>query len=79
MVRYRCGLVQGDDDVTTRRKVRETIATFVSDGDERRWIEVGLLALLGVGDRPPGGSDELFASWRTFFERVAAQGTTPQR
>ena len=76
MVRYRCGLVQGDDDVTTRRKVRETIAQFVTDDDERRWIEVGLLALLGVGDRPPGGSDELFASWRTFFERIAAQGTT---
>ena len=76
MVRYRCGLLQGDDDATTRRKVRETIATFVFDDDERRWIEVGLLALLGVGDRPPGGSDELFASWRTFFERIAAQGTT---
>ena len=76
MVRYRCGLLQGDDDATTRVKVRETIARFVSDDDERRWIEVGLLALLGVGDRPPGGSDELFASWRTFFERIAAQGTT---
>ncbi len=76
MVRYRCGLLQGDDDATTRRKVRETIATFVTDDDERRWIEVGLLALLGVGDRPPGGSDELFAAWRTFFERIAAQGTT---
>ena len=76
MVRYRCGLLQGDDDATSRRKVRETIARFVTDEDERRWIEVGLLALLGVGDRPPGGSDELFASWRTFFERIAAHGTT---
>ncbi len=76
MVRYRCGLIQGEDDATIRRKVRETIAQFVSDDDERRWIEVGLLALLGVGDRPPGGSDELFASWRTFFERIAARGTT---
>ena len=72
--RPRADWSEGDDEATTRRKVRETLAEFVPDEDERRWIEAGLLALLGVGDRPPGGSDELFAAWRTFFERIAAQG-----
>ncbi|MFN8621831.1 MAG: hypothetical protein U0869_13955 [Chloroflexota bacterium] len=56
--------------------MRETIARFVPDEDERRWIETGLRALLGVGEGPPGGPQELFSAWRTFFERIAAQGTT---
>ncbi len=33
-----------------------------------------LLTLLGVGEPPPGGQDQLFAAWRTFFERIAADG-----
>ena len=44
------------------------------DESERRWIEPALLALLGVGDAPAGGRDELFRAWRTFFERIAATG-----
>ena len=39
---------------------------------ERRWVEAALLALLGVGEAPPGGQDQLFPAWRTFFERIAA-------
>ena len=31
--------------------------------------------LLGLGEPPAGGRDELFAAWRTFFERIAEQGT----
>ncbi len=38
---------------------------------ERRWIEPALLALLGI-DAGVTGSDQLFAAWRTFFERLAA-------
>ena len=29
-------------------------------------------ALLGVGDPPAGGQDQLFSAWRTLFERIAA-------
>jgi tetratricopeptide (TPR) repeat protein len=76
MVRSRCGLVEDDDEATTRRKIRETVARFVPDEDERRWIDVGLRALLGTGDAPQGGPEELFAAWRTFFERIAEQGVT---
>ena len=34
-----------------------------------------LLALLGLADAPPGGRERLFAGWRTFFERIAEEGT----
>ena len=31
--------------------------------------------LLGIGEGQRGGREELFAAWRTFFERIAAEGT----
>jgi class 3 adenylate cyclase/tetratricopeptide (TPR) repeat protein len=76
MVRRRGGLLETDDEATTRQKVAETVARFVSDDGERRWVETALLALLGFGEPLPGGRDELFAAWRTFFERIAATGPT---
>ena len=70
MVRRRCGLLETDDETTTRAKVAATLAEHVPDPDDRRWIEPALLALLGVG-RTAMGSDKLFGAWRTFFERLA--------
>jgi class 3 adenylate cyclase/tetratricopeptide (TPR) repeat protein len=75
MVRRRAGLAEGDSEATTRAAVAATLAQHVADPDERRWIEPRLLALLGLDDAPPGGREELFAAWRTFFERLAADGT----
>ncbi|HEY6058427.1 MAG TPA: hypothetical protein VIV06_10365, partial [Candidatus Limnocylindrales bacterium] len=71
MVRERCGLLETDDEATTRTKVAATLATYVPDPDERGWIETALLALLGV-ERGASGSEQLFGAWRTFFERLAA-------
>ena len=49
------------------------MAEFVSDPEERRWIEPGSRTCSGSTRlRRPR---ELFAAWRTFFERVAEQGT----
>ena len=70
MIRERCHLVETDDEATTRAKVTETLATYVADPDERRWIERALLALLGFESGV--GSEQLFGAWRTFFERLAA-------
>jgi class 3 adenylate cyclase len=72
MVRGRAGLAETDDDATTRERVAATVSEHVSDDDERKWIAPALLALLGVSGGAPIGSDELFAAWRTFFERLAA-------
>ena len=69
MVRGRCGLAETDDERTTRAKIAETLAEHVPDAEDRRWIEPALLALLGFESGI--GSEQLFAAWRTFFERLA--------
>jgi len=74
MVRVRCGLLETDDEATTRTKIAAALAEHVPDEDERRWIEQALLVLLGV-EPATGGSEQLFAAWRTFFERLAASST----
>ena len=74
MVRGRAELRETDDEPTTRAKVAATVGAWVPDEDERRWIEPALLTLLGIGGSPIA-SEELFAAWRTFFERIAGQGS----
>jgi class 3 adenylate cyclase/tetratricopeptide (TPR) repeat protein len=73
MVRRRAGLAETADEATTRAKVAETVATWIPDEGERRWIEPALLALLGL--ERASAPEELFGAWRTFFERTAAKGT----
>jgi class 3 adenylate cyclase len=70
MVRARAGLVETDDEAATRAGIAETVARHVDDPAERAWIESALLALLGIHSSV--APDELFAAWRTFFERLAA-------
>ena len=70
MVRGRAGLVETDDEATTRAGVARIVGEHVPDEAEARWIESALLALLGLDASI--GADELFAAWRTFFERLAA-------
>ncbi len=70
MIRGRAGLAEGDDEATTRARIAQTVRTHVTDPAEAAWIEPALLALLGVDVQI--GSEQLFAAWRTFFERLAA-------
>ncbi len=76
MVRQRAGVAEDDDEATTRTRIRDTVAEYVPDEDERRFVEPALLALLGLEQGPPAGREGLFGAWRVFFERVAAHGTT---
>ena len=73
MIRSRCGLAETDDEETTRAKVADTVTTWVPNDEERAWIQKALLVLLGLESDMP--SDQLFGAWRTFFERIAEQGT----
>jgi class 3 adenylate cyclase/tetratricopeptide (TPR) repeat protein len=73
MVRGRCGLVETDDESTTRAKVDATVREWISDEAERRWVEPALLTLLGIETETGVGSEQLFAAWRTFFERMASR------
>ena len=73
MVRRRAGLAETDDETTTRERIAATVRQHVPDEAEGRWIEAALLALLGIGGGgAPIGTDQLFAAWRTFFERLSA-------
>ena len=74
MIRSRSGLAADDDEATTRDRIAATVREHVPDEAERTWIEPALLALLGIGAEGQG-SEQLFAAWRTFFERMAATGT----
>ena len=70
MVRGRSGLVETDDEATTRERIGATVRQHVPDAAEAQWVESALLALLGYESGIP--SAQLFAAWRTFFERLAA-------
>lgn len=71
MIRSRAGLLETDDEPTTRAKVAAMVERFVPDEADRRWIEPALLALLG-SEGHVGGTEQLYSAWRTFFERMAA-------
>ncbi len=74
MIRSRAGLTADADEATTREHIAATVREHVPDESEQRWIEPALLALLGIGVEAHS-SEQLFAAWRTFFERMAQTGT----
>ena len=76
MVRRRARIAEGEDHASTRDKLRATLADFVPDAQERRWLEPALGALLGIDEADWDAREQLFSAWRTFFERVADRGPT---
>ncbi len=74
MVRERVGLLETDDEATTRARVGEAVQEWIADDGERSWIEPALLTLLGI-ETGAAAPEQLFGAWRTFFERIAARGT----
>jgi class 3 adenylate cyclase len=76
MVRRRCRIAEGEDEVSTRAKLRATLAEFVPDPEERRLLEPSLGALLGIDEADWHAREQLFSAWRIFFERIADQGTS---
>ena len=70
MVRGRAGLLETDDEAVSREKIAAAVDQHVPDAEERPWIRAALLALLGFEAQI--SSDQLFAAWRTLFERMAA-------
>src|SRR4051812_16539402 len=74
MVRGRAGIAESDDPAIAAARLRETLAEWLPDDQERRWVEPRLAALLALEPMPSGSRDELFAAWRTFFERIAQRG-----
>jgi class 3 adenylate cyclase/tetratricopeptide (TPR) repeat protein len=75
MVRSRLDILEDDDAGTAAVRLREGLATFVPDDEERAWLTPRVGTLIGLSDGIAGTAsyprDDLFAAWRTFFERVA--------
>ena len=77
IVRQRLGIAEEDPAETAAVKLAEGLARYVPDPGERGYVAVRLGRLLGVAAAGDGGEalsrDELFAGWRLFFERLAAE------
>jgi len=71
----RAGIAETDAPGVSRSKLAASVAQHVPEEDERHWLEPRLAFLLGLDERPAGGREELFAAWRTFFERISDGGT----
>ena len=74
MVRTRAGINESEDAASSRSKLTSALSEYVTDAEERTWIEPRLAHLLGLGEAPPGERGELYSAWRTFFERVSERG-----
>ena len=64
MVRSRVGIVETDDDPTSRDHLDAYLAELVPDTEERGWLRPRLGHLLGLDPAPSGGHEELFGAWR---------------
>jgi len=76
MVRSRAGISEPEDAESARARLLASLREWVTDDDERHWLEPRLLQLLGL-ETPEAGRTEresLFAAWRIFFERIAERG-----
>jgi class 3 adenylate cyclase/tetratricopeptide (TPR) repeat protein len=76
MVRMRARIAETEDQEQSRAKLAAILEEHVPDPEERRWVQPAVGHLLGL-DEPKGlEREELFAAWRTFFERIAVRGPT---
>ena len=76
MVRMRAGIAEQEEPEAAESKLRAAVARHVSDPEERSWVEPRLAQLLGIADQAPTEREDLFAGWRLFFERLAAENPT---
>jgi class 3 adenylate cyclase/tetratricopeptide (TPR) repeat protein len=76
MVRQRLGIAEEDSADVAAGKLAAGLDRFVPDPGERAYVGARLSRLLGVGSADGAAAlsrEELFAGWRLFFERLAAE------
>jgi class 3 adenylate cyclase/tetratricopeptide (TPR) repeat protein len=71
MVRMRARIAEEEQPSSALSKLRDSVAEFVTDEEERRFVEPRLAHLLGLEEAAGYERDDLFAAWRLFFERLA--------
>jgi class 3 adenylate cyclase/predicted ATPase len=76
IVRQRLGIAEEDSADVAAGKLAAGLDQFFTDREERAYVGVRLGRLLGVGSAEGTAAlsrEELFAGWRLFFERLAAE------
>jgi class 3 adenylate cyclase/predicted ATPase len=77
IVRQRLGIAEEDPAEAAGARLAAGLEEFIHDPAERAYIGVRLSRLLGVPVEGDSGGplprEELFAGWRLFFERLAAE------
>src|SRR5439155_7064342 len=48
MIRGRAGILEGEDPASAAEKLHASVAQFITDPEERRWVEPRLAHLLGL-------------------------------
>ena len=78
IIRQRLGIAEDEAAEAAARKLAEGLERYVPDPEERPYVGARLARLLGVAFAGDGGGplarEELFAGWRLFLERLAADG-----
>ncbi|MGE5274258.1 MAG: AAA family ATPase [Verrucomicrobiota bacterium] len=74
MIRMRARISEDEPAESAQAKLTAAVEQFVSDPEERAFVEPRLRQLLGLGDRSGSDQADLFSAWRMFFERMADQG-----
>ena len=77
MVRHRIGIVEGDRPAAGRRRLASFLGETIADERDPRMDPTLPQRRCSASAPAPGGErEEVFAAWRTFFERLADRGTT---
>jgi class 3 adenylate cyclase len=76
MVRQRAGILEDEQDASARTRLRTMLAEYVTDAEDRQWIENWSAGLLGLAEMPNGSRAELLSALRSLFRHVAERGTT---
>ena len=71
MVRMRCRISEDEGTASALAKLAEVLDEHVTDADERRFVEPRVAHLIGLEEGSAFAREDLFAAWRTFFERLA--------
>src|SRR5262245_3568971 len=67
MIRSRAEIMEAEEPASARQKLRAAVKEYVSDTEEREWIESRLAHLLSLEDRTAREPEDLFGAWRRFF------------
>ena len=76
IVKAQAGVLEQDSPDDIAAKVHQSVEDTLAGTGDDAWVEVHLLALLGLGDEGQLGGDrrkEAFSAWRRFLEGLAEQ------